>query len=235
MKPISLAVVAGLLCAVGAAPSLAADTTDFQQPAASPFDIAFGVGLTTNYISRGSTQSNDEPAIDGYMEATYGIAYAGVWASRVNIAPDSVEVDVYGGIRPEFGQLSLDLGYARYIYDSSGDCCGEFYAKPSFAVTDAFSVGTEVYWDPELDTNWAAANAEFSGLPYEITVSGSVGTDFGTLALGSDKVAWDAGVSRSFLDDTVTLDLRYYDSNMDPARVAARLAFDSSFSALMKN
>ncbi|MCC0034016.1 MAG: hypothetical protein H6887_01965 [Hoeflea sp.] len=226
MKPFSLLLATGLLAAAGATSSFAEDAT---------FDVAFGVGVANNYISRGSTQSADKPIIDGYMEATYGIFYAGVWASRVDIAPDDVEIDVYGGIRPEFGQLSLDLGYARYIYDSSGNVSGELYGKGSFAVTDSFSIGADVFWDPANKTNWVAAKTEFSGLPYEISFSGSIGSDFGTLNLGSDKVAWDAGFSRSFADDTVTLDLRYYDSNRDPARFVARLAFDTSFSALKGN
>jgi len=234
MNPIIRAVVAGLLAAVGATSALADDTAISETSTASEFDVAFGVGFSTNYISRGTTQSDDKPVIDGYMEATYGIVYAGVWASRVDFAPDTVEIDIYGGIRPEFGKLSLDLGYARYIYDATGDFNGEIYAKASFAVTDTFSVGGDLYWDPEFDTNWGAAKAEYSGLPYAISVSGSIGSDFGTQQLGSDKIAWDAGLSRSFVDDTITLDLRYYDSNMDPARVVARVAFDSSFSALFK-
>ena len=226
MKPAKLLVAAGLLAAAGATSSHADDNV---------FDVAFGVGVASNYISRGSTQSADKPIIDGYMEATYGIVYAGVWASRVDIAPDDVEIDIYGGIRPEFGKLSTDFGYARYIYDNSGSVSGELYAKASFAVTDTFSVGGDLFWDPDNDTNWVVAKTEFSGLPYEISFSGSIGSDFGTLNLGSDKVAWDAGFSRSFADDTVTLDLRYYDSNMDPARFVARLAFDTSFSALKGN
>jgi len=225
MKTFSLLLATGLLAAAGAPSAFADDAT---------FDVAFGVGIANNYISRGATQSAGKPIIDGYMEATYGIIYAGVWASRVDITPDDVEVDIYGGIRPEFGKLSLDLGYARYLYDNSGNVSGELYAKGSFAVTDSFSVGADVYWDPDASSNWVVAKTEFSGLPYEISFSGSIGSDFGTLNLGSDKIAWDAGFSRSFADDTVTLDLRYYDSNKDPGRFVARLAFDTSFSALKK-
>jgi len=225
MKPITTLVAAGLLAAAGATSALAEDNA---------FDVAFGVGVANNYISRGATQSSDQPIIDGYMEATYGIVYGGVWASRVKTGTDSVEIDVYGGIRPEFGQLSLDLGYARYFYNKSGNVNGEFYGKASFALTDDFSFGGDVYWDPTAKTNWVVAKAEFSGLPYDISFSGSVGSDFGTQNLGSDKIAWDAGFSRGFVDDTVTLDLRYYDSNKDPARFVVRLAFDTSFSALKK-
>lgn len=227
MKPIASLIIAGLLVSVGSTAAFADDSAT-----ASAFDVAFGVGIANNYISRGASQSNDRPIIDGYMEATYGIVYGGVWASRVDIAPDDVEIDLYGGVRPEFGKLSLDFGYARYLYNSSGNVSGEFYAKGSFAFTETFAAGGQIFWDPDAESNWVVANTEFSGLPYEISFSGSIGSDFGTLNLAKDKVAWDAGFSRSFVDDTVTLDLRYYDSNMDPARFVARLAFDTTFSAL---
>jgi outer membrane scaffolding protein for murein synthesis (MipA/OmpV family) len=69
MKPITTLVAAGLLAAAGATSSLAEDNT---------FDVAFGVGVANNYISRGASQSSDQPIIDGYMEATYGIVYGGV-------------------------------------------------------------------------------------------------------------------------------------------------------------
>jgi hypothetical protein len=70
-----------------------------------------------------------------------------------------------------------------------------------------------------------------SGLPWELAVSGQVGTDFGTLGEDKDKVAWDPGVSRSFFDEQLTLDLRYHDSNLDPARFVATVAIDTGFAA----
>jgi hypothetical protein len=78
MKPVKIGLVAGLLVAAGAASSHAGD---------NEFDVSFGVGVANNYISRGSTQSADKPIIDGYMEATYGIVYAGVWASGSILLP----------------------------------------------------------------------------------------------------------------------------------------------------
>lgn len=56
-------------------------------------------------------------------------------------------------------------------------------------------------------------------------VGGSIGTDFGSLDLGRDRVAWDVGVARYFAYfDTV--DLRYYDSDDDPDTVVVSLSAD---------
>lgn len=198
------------------------------------FDLAFGAAFTSDYVSRGTSQSGG-PAVQGYVEASYGIVYAGVWASSVSpaITGGNVEIDVYGGIRPEFGNLSLDLGYAHYFYSPGGACCGEVYAKANYAFTENFSGGAEIYQDFVNNTTWAAAGTEIGGLPLDLAFSAKVGSDFGTLALGVTKVAWDAGVSRTFAD-AVTLDLRYHDSNVDPARFVATLSVDTSLSALKK-
>ena len=40
---------------------------------AGKFDMALGVAGTTDYVSRGITQSDSEPAIQGYVEPSYGL------------------------------------------------------------------------------------------------------------------------------------------------------------------
>src|SRR5690606_37881837 len=117
-----------------------------------------------------------------YIEPSYGIFYAGLWFSTVSgvggyTADDDLEYDLYLGVRPEFGNLSLDFGYVRYLYDSSGDdCrCGELYAKATYAFTDMFSAGGEIYYDPKWETTYGVLNAEVS-LPYDFAVSAAVGT-----------------------------------------------------------
>ena len=219
-----------------ALPALAADDIATQDEIQSMFDIAFGVTFTSNYISRGTTQTTDRPGYQGYVEASYGMVYAGVWASNVWFGGvQDAEIDVYAGIRPEFGNLSLDIGYARYIYTLDPTVYGEIYAKASYAFTDTFSAGTDNYYDPHNKTNWSNINAEFSGLPMDVALSGSVGTDFNTLGNGMAKYAWDIGVSKSFWDDKMTLDLRYYDSNMDPARIVGSVSFDFGLADLGGN
>ena len=86
------------------------------------FDIAFGVSLTTDYVSRGITNSNSHPAVQGYIEPSIelpkiGTAYINVWSSNVDYGEGfkGAEIDVAGGIRPQFGNLSLDLGYVHYL------------------------------------------------------------------------------------------------------------------------
>ena len=218
---------AAALGAMLALPANAADIT--PEAIQSAIDIAFGVAVTSNYISRGITQSDDNPAFQAYMEASYGIVYAGVWGSTVDFGDDNkAEFDLSAGIRPDFGKLSLDLGYVRYFYTADGDCCGEAYAKADFAATEALSVGGEVFHDFSAKTTYLRAKASYA-LPQDFEVSGGFGayTQF-------DQKDWDIGVSKSFAD-TFKMDLRYigFKDDIDTThKFVATLSLDSSLSAL---
>lgn len=219
--------------------AFAADDAATQEEIASKFDIAFGAAVTSRYISRGADQS-DGPAFQAYIEPSYGIFYAGIWASSVDGATvgidpeDDFEIDFYAGIRPEFGNLALDLGYARYVYSASGDdCrCGEFYAKATYTFTEQFSAGGELYFDPEGDTVYGVANAAVV-LPYDVTLSAAVGT---WLDDSSDDVDWNIGLSYT-INDIFTIDGRYHDSDNDAnhGRFVLSLSVDTSWSALRRN
>lgn len=93
--------------------------------------FSWGGTVTSNYISRGVTQTQNRPAFQPWVEVESNGFYAGLWASNVRFGggdSDRVEVDVYGGYRWSVENTSFDVGYARYLYNSSGDCCGEVYA-----------------------------------------------------------------------------------------------------------
>ncbi|HRP78935.1 MAG TPA: TorF family putative porin [Aquamicrobium sp.] len=225
-----------LAAAALSSPALAADDVASQEEIASKFDVAFGVALTSRYISRGVDLS-DGPALQAYIEPSYGIFYAGVWLSTIDgdlggVEPgDDIEFDLYVGIRPEFGSLALDFGYTRFVYDSSGDCCGEFHAKATYTFTEQFSAGGELYYDPDSEGLYGVANAAVV-LPYDVTLSGAVGA---WLDDNNDDIDWNIGLSYTF-NDTVTLDGRYHDSD-NPAnagRFVVSLSFDTSWSALRR-
>lgn len=207
----------------------AAPATAVTEPA---FDLAFGVAFVSNYISRGATLTQDKPAVQPYVEASYAMFYAGTWVS--NIRTDDVkdaEIDFYAGIRPTFGDLSLDFGYVHYYYPKDPADYGELYAKANYALTEQVSAGAAYYHDVFIDTDWADITASVTGLPLDVSLSGKLGSDFGSQGFDTDKVAWDLGVSRTF-GDAVTVDVRYHDSNYDPGRFVAKLSFDTSWSAL---
>ncbi|HEY9099908.1 MAG TPA: TorF family putative porin [Thiobacillus sp.] len=93
---------------------------------ASPHSLSANVGLTSNYIFRGISQTGGDAAIQGGLDYSHASGvYVGVWGSNVGWIEDyqqynsgNVEVDVYGGYRGEIGQtgVSYDVGAIQYIY-----------------------------------------------------------------------------------------------------------------------
>lgn len=97
--------------------------------AAQGVSLSWGATVTSNYVSRGTTQSANGAAFQPWIEAEMNGWYAGIWASNVRFPPAAreFEVDLYGGYRWSLESTTLDFGYARYLYSQSGDAGGEFY------------------------------------------------------------------------------------------------------------
>ncbi len=88
------------------------------------FAYSFNIGATSDYVFRGISQTDNDPAHAGRRRFSYGILYAGVWASMVDFdgraRRPTREVDWYGGIKPTwnspFGTINLDFGVIYYSY-----------------------------------------------------------------------------------------------------------------------
>ena len=192
--------------------------------------LSYGVAITSNYISKGTTQSDDNPALQGYVEGSYGMFYGGVWSSTVDFGDDpdygndNVEVDLFAGARRDFGDVSADLGYYRYYYDDSGDCCGEWILALGYPMADIGAVGAEYRYDPQTHNQWGTLSAAV-GFLTAWEVGGEISTDFGSWDLGFDKVVFDLGVTRA-LADFAAVDLRYYTSNDDPDHLVLTISAD---------
>src|SRR4029079_9524673 len=133
MKKIGLS-LAVLALGVGAASAADLSAKTYTKaPAAptvaSPWDFAFGSAIMSDYVFRGVTQSNHKPSVSAYFEPRYNVnpnlqLYVGTSAESISFANRAAaEVDVYGGVRPTFGALALDLGVWGYLYPG-GQCIG---------------------------------------------------------------------------------------------------------------
>lgn len=103
----------------------------------SPWDIAFGSAVMSDYNFRGITQSNHKPSVAAYFEPRYNFndslqAYVGVSGESISFPNRAAaEIDFYGGLRPTFGKLALDFG-AWYYYYPGGQC---FNSNAPFSAT----------------------------------------------------------------------------------------------------
>jgi uncharacterized protein (TIGR02001 family) len=193
-----------------------------DEPWSQRIDYAFGASLTSNYMSDGITQTRNGPAGQFFFEAQSGVFYSGIWTSNVSLGDDNQEVDLYAGIRGTAGTVDLDLAYFRYLYlEDSGDCCGEWIIKADIPAGEKFTLNTRADYDPQAASAQATIGAtiQFSDA---LEFSASIQETFAT------QVAdWNAGLTWS-MTDTVSLDLRYYESQIDRARFVATLAYEFS-------
>lgn len=172
MKKTVLSVVAAL--AASAAPAFAADMPVKAAPAPvaapSPFDIAFGGAIMTDYIWRGITQSAHNPSVAAYFEPRYNInpnlqLYAGIAGESIKFPNGAAaEIDFYGGVRPTFGPVAFDIGFwyydypggnSSYVTDNFGTLAAianasfwEVYGKATWTVNDYIAVGGNFYYTP---------------------------------------------------------------------------------------
>lgn len=214
------------------------------------FDVAFGAAVTNDYISRGISQTDGKAAIQGYVELDYGMAYVGAWASNVDFGASDTELDFSIGIRPETDSAAFDLGYVQYVYANDiSPTYGEAYVLAEYYATDQLTLGGNLYVAPDYSQAGGAAGfvegtVDYS-LPNGFGVSGGLGYQGFESSLDlPDYWTWNAGAYWTW-DDTVTVDLRYTDSDLSRAecgalmstsacgaRFMATLSVDSSLSAL---
>ena len=87
------------------------------------FAISGQYGISSDYMWRGISQSNGNPAINFGIEQQLGAGfYAGAWASTIDFNDDNnVELDLYGGYSIGGNNWNIDLGYIAYRYDHDND------------------------------------------------------------------------------------------------------------------
>jgi uncharacterized protein (TIGR02001 family) len=123
-KTLIAAAVAAALAVPGLALAQAA-----AEPA-SPHTLTANVGVVSDYLFRGISQSNGNPAIQGGVDYSHSSGiYIGTWLSSISWVSDTqgpgasypVEIDLYGGYKGSLAEdLGYDLGVISYNYPGSG-------------------------------------------------------------------------------------------------------------------
>lgn len=148
----------------------------------SPHTFTANVGLYSQYIFRGLTQTNEEPAIQGGLDYSHSSGfYLGTWGSNISWLRDtdgaggnwsnyasggSLELDVYGGYRTTLGPVGIDVGALYYWYP--GDIRS---AATTPACAFAFCIEADTF---EL---YAAATWKWFTLKYSHSLGDTFGVD----------------------------------------------------------
>lgn len=209
-------------------------------------DAAFNAKVMTDYNFRGISQTDRKPAVQGGVELQFydNLFYAGVYASNVDLATKPpAEIDFYGGIRPKFGPVTLDVGVWQYYYPNEKQFIDPFgifwtpkntdytevYGKVSYNFEDKLIVGANVFyaWDwlgTGATGTYASVTAKYN-LPFleGLSISG----EFGHYWLGTTNLAIWSTVPPTDLPDynywnagisytwkNLTADVRYHDTDL---------------------
>jgi uncharacterized protein (TIGR02001 family) len=187
---------------------------------ARPFDLTFNVGANTEYVFRGVSQTDEDPSVFGGVDATIGsIGYAGVWASNVDFGNGTdAEFDLYAGVKPVLGAVTLDLGVIYYGYIDQPKGSHEDYWEGKVAATVPLgpaTFGAAVYYSPEFfgktgDAVYYEGNFAVAIPDSKFSVSGALGHQ--QVQGPFDYTTWNIGLGFA-LTDHVGLDFRYFDTD----------------------
>ena len=202
--------------------ALCAATASFAMAgAASAQDVTFNISATSDYVFRGVSQTDESPALQGGVDLSSGVFYAGAWASNVDFGDDtSAEFDLYAGFKPVAGPVTFDLGAVYYGYVNAPPGADydfwEFKGAASVPAGPA-TLGAAVFYSPDFfgglgDSLYYEVNASVSPAP-KWTLSGAVGkqtlSDFSIF----DYTTYNVGIGYAFTDK-ISADLRFFDSDL---------------------
>ncbi|MGP1676092.1 MAG: TorF family putative porin [Burkholderiales bacterium] len=194
-----------LASAVSAAFSL--PISMFAQPAAaaepdSPHSLSGNVGLFSQYIFRGVSQTNTDPALQGGFDYSHASGlYAGTWLSNISWLTDvtaysssSLEWDVYGGYRGTFSNsdFGYDVGLLQYYYPGT--------VTPGLVKADTLEAYGALSW------KWLSAKYSYSLGNKTFGVADSRGTWYLDISANyplTDKLSLQAHYGKQKFDGTV--------------------------------
>jgi len=196
--------------------------------AASAQDAAItaNIGVTSDYVFRGFSQTNEDPAVQGGVDVTVGSFYAGAWASNVDFGDNTeAEIDVYGGFRGETAGYAWDVGVITYLY-APGANQDYDYVELKAAGSRAFgpvTAGVAGYYSPDFfgvdkEAFYGEVNASYATPVTGLSVSGALGQQW--LNVTDDYVTWNLGATYAFAGTPLALDVRYTGTDVDNAPLA---------------
>ncbi len=206
---------------------LAAASALLAGATAAQAEISANVTVTSDYLFRGISQTDEKPAIQGGFDYAWDSGfYVGTWASNVNYGPatefdlgTSTEFDYYGGFAGETdGGFGYDIAFIYFDYqgESSFDyqeiALGFSYGDLSFGVNysnEYLGEGGPTMWYPYAGYSFGLG--ENLSLDVYAGYTTTDGDDF----FGEDDSYADYHVALGTSMLGVDLSLGYYDTTLD--------------------
>jgi uncharacterized protein (TIGR02001 family) len=163
-------------------------------------ELSANIGVTSNYVWRGATQTDDGAAVSGGIDWAHGSGfYVGTWASNVDFGPGAGEVewDLYGGFAGEMGDFGFDIGLFHYMYPDSDDAnFTEIGLSGSFKW---FSAGLNYTFNSDVEDVAGEGNAfqdgdlyYYAGVGFDLQDGWSIGGTIGHYTFDDDGDGGDS-------------------------------------------
>ncbi|MCC7253425.1 TorF family putative porin [Hyphomicrobium sp.] len=206
---------------------------------------------TSDYVFRGISTNDEDPAFQASIDLTYGIWYGSLWGSVVADPYGPAELNLITGITPKLGPVTFDFGLVYYFYPWAEDKSVVPSLGPSDFDLIELKAGLEfspvknltltpVFWYVPDQSNSDAIYTIEGTAAYELpalgiftpTISGGVGytesDNPDQWDIGVDNYSyWNAGVALAV--EKFTFDFRYWDTDLDNNPLAdERFVFTAS-------
>ncbi|TAJ94570.1 MAG: hypothetical protein EPO31_10530 [Gammaproteobacteria bacterium] len=190
----------------------------------SPHSFSANVALTTDYMFRGYSQSDEGPAIQGGFDYVHesGV-YLGTWASSIDFA-ESSEIDLYGGISGELANgLGWDVGGLYYLYPGDGTSPEfdffEVYGSVSHDF-EKFNLAAGLNYSPDYTLETGDGIYVYGDLGVPLPHGFNFAVHVGHQSIednavwgGPDYLDWKVGVSKAI--NKFNFDLSYVDTDLN--------------------
>jgi uncharacterized protein (TIGR02001 family) len=211
MKSISLAFAALVL----------ASSAQAQDSSMGTFSGA--VALTSDYIFRGYSQSDEHPAFQPALNWTADSGlHVNLWGSNVDFndgGQADIEVDITAGYAGAVDKLSYDVGVIYYAYPGARNALNYDYWEGYTTLgydAEVVKLNASVFFSPDffggLDDAWAVQGGFSAPLVENLTFDAQLGKQLLKKAFGTDYAYWNAGLTYAF--PFADVGIRYHDTDV---------------------
>ena len=211
---------------------------------AEDWTTSANVAITSDYMFRGISQTDDMPAIQGGFDVNHSSGfYVGTWASNVNFySGESAEFDLYAGYSGSLANgLGYDLAAIGYFYPGANDAGAEhdyqeYKVGLSYAFKDAMmspELGATLYYSPEFFGEIGSATYYDLSLGLSLMENLGMSLHWGYQDLDKSKAGvdsyqdWKIGVNTEFAG--LGFDLSYVGVNDDGETFGTKDLTDDRF------
>lgn len=213
-------------------------------PLNDDFSLLMDVTLASDYRTRGISQTQNDPALQGSVTLAHSSGlYLGAWSSNVDFGgglKTRQEVDYYAGwLWQATDDVSLDLGYLKYSYPKES----QFNQSEVYGILSVHGVKLAAYYSDDAPGIDSQQNSLYSYVGYETELPYDMGLklryglmDFKDPHLYSSSGEaedsyheWEVKLTHELAG--VMLGLSYIDTDLSKSQCISNWGFDDVCSA----